>query len=462
MSAIDKFLFTAGMEGFNDPSSIPSVGIVVPFFGVEEFAEADAEQAQRMTEMNQQANAIYKLQETLVYIDAHRPNFDRSNAEVVQQALGEVQVLMPTIEDPVTIMGSLEHYTPAYTNHLLSHGVESLTSKIWTAIKYILGLLKKSWSVLSKLIQAKNVIFGKQKRDIDELSQWLKTRKTSINTTVGLVVDNTVSSRVITVTAPQYLCVADPRGIPTYCKPDTLATSVRSYQSFLNSFANDFIGRHIELGRLMIRALDAADFNLPVAQLYVKVFKGAPSYNIGGPYTIVRGRRNESVVLESLGAIGGVGFTAQLNQNVVTPVGLTPDGSEQRRFFLAMRSINTYSFTSKIGFKYPLQNTPQLYACTEEEATQLTNSLDSLVSWMLSANFDTDVKDFNSEVSAAIEKLTKKTDTASGDITEFAILISTVLSDMAAALESLVYGMNSQTNALVNNVREYVTKSVKE
>ncbi|QZA71082.1 internal head protein [Erwinia phage AH06] len=457
MSAIDKFLFTAGMEGFNDPSSIPSVGIVVPFFGVEEFAEADAEQAQRMTEMNQQANAIYKLQETLVYIDAHRPNFDRSNAEHVVQALGDVQVLLPNMEDPVTIMGSLEHYTPAYTSHLLGHGLEGIGSQIMAIIKKVIELLKKGWDFLNKAIQAKGVIFGKQKRELDELGDWFKEQRK--NGTAAPAKSNG-DAKVISITAPTYLYTVDSN------KPlssDRLISEVRKYTGFIRAFHRDFITRQIMLGDLIIRAINSADIaSTPNDQLFVKVFKGQFSFNGVGGTTLYSKRDGDQVDLAMVGLIGGIGFKAKLNSALVSPVEMTPDGSNQRKFFKQMQFLHNYSFTSKINMDGSSTGGAPIYACNVNDAENLTHELSTLAAAINVVPYDTDVRDFNKRVTDCVTKLGNMADTMSHDRSDFITTMINALSGLSSGLEQLTRGMNQQSNTLLNNVREYVTKSVKE
>lgn len=457
MSALDRFLFDAGMEGFNDPSSIPPVGIVVPFFGVEEFAEADEVSRVVMEDMNRQADAIYKLQETLVYINANRPNFDRGNAEHVVQALGDVQVLMPDMQDPVTIMGSLEHYTPAYTNHLLGYGTEGIGNQIMTFIKKIIELLKKGYTFLSEAIRAKGVIFGKQKREIDELSAWLKARKTNINTAVKLAVNN--DAKVINITAPTYLYTVDSN------KPlsaDRLGSEVRKYTAFLLAFERDFISRHITLGDLIMRAVESASIaSTPNEQLFVKAFKGQFAFRSIGNTTLYSKRDGDTVELATVGLIGGIGFKARLNSVLVSPVEMTPDGSNQRKFFKQMQYLHSYSFTSKIHMDGSTFGGTPIYACNERDAENLTHELSALAAAINVIPYDTSVRDFNKRVTDFVTKLSNRADTQGYDKSEFITTMINALSGLSSGLEQLTRGINQQSNTLLNNLREYVTKSVK-
>lgn len=455
MSAINDFLFTAGMEGFNDPSSIPPVGIVVPFFGVEEFAEADAEQSVRMTEMNQQAEAIQRLQQTLVYINAHRPTFDRENAAVVQQALGEVQVLMPDMEDPVTIMGSLEHYTPAYTNHLLAHGIEGIGDKILSVVKKIIELLKKGYAFLSKAIQAKGVVFGKQKRELDELNAWFKDQRKS-NDKPATTTGN--EPKVVTVTAPTYLYTVDSN------KPlaaDRLASEVAKYNKFLQAFSVDFIRAHITLGDLYIRALGSLDIaSTSNEELFTKMFKGQFKYQASGA-TLYTKRNGEMCDIETVGLIGGIGFKASIANILVAPLEMTADGSNQRKFFKQMNGLYNYSFVSKIKMDGSTVGNTPIYACSLADAERLVNQLDMLTNWMINSQHDEEIRDFNKRVTECVDKLADRAGRLGNDRSDFITTVINALSGISSGLENVSRGMNQQTNTLINNLREYVTKSTK-
>lgn len=454
MSAIDKFLFDAGMEGFNDPSSIPSPGIVVPFFGVEEFAEADDVSRVVMEDMNRQADAIYKLQETLVYINANRPNFDRGNAEHVIQALGDVRVMMPDMEDPVTIMGSLEHYTPAYTSHLLSHGTEGIGSQIMSFIKKVIELLKKGYDFLSKSIQAKGVIFGKQKRDLDELSNWFKEHRSSASSS-----KDSSDVKPLTITAPSYLYSPDSN---KPLKADRLISEVRDYTNFIRWFHRDYILRQIQLGDMIIRQINVVDIaNTPNNQLFVKMFKGQFNYNSVGNTTLYTKRDGDQVDMFMVGMIGGIGFKAKLNNVLVSPVEMTPDGTNQRKFFKHMHELHNYTFTSKVGMNGGSVGGAAIYPCSVEDAERLTHELSALASAITVIPYDTDVRDFNKRVTDCVSKLANTADVVSMDRSDFITTMINALSGLSSGLENLTRGMSQQSNTLLNNLREYATKSAK-
>lgn len=469
MSAIDKFLFDAGMEGFNDPSSIPSSGIVVPFFGVEEFAAADTEQAERMVEMNRQADAIYKLQETLVYINANRPSFDRGNAEHVVQALGEVQVLMPNMEDPVTIMGSLEHYTPAYTNHLLGFGTESITAMINTAIKKLIELLIKGTQWLLASMRSARVVLGKQKRDVAELNAWLKANKSNAAPVMM------APSQQFTVSNPFYFCETDTGNL---ISPDRLPREIRGMGALIRSLRSDFIARYIAVGRSYLKAINDVNLNQSSNALYTQVFKGQPVFAVlAKQMKVVNTGRMGSLGtdpdyphqindLVATADIAGFGFVApNVPKEVYTPVAMTNDASAQRLYFKRLRFLQPFDMTVKIGATQSYMKPSQPQPCSAEEAVMITDELNALIDLIVNDDSADDIAAFNKEVMATIESLRKyrftNAATISEDADRFADDMGYALYAMANAVSKLPYGIAREVNNFANIMREYVAKSIK-
>jgi len=453
MSALDRFLFDAGMEGFNDPSSIPPVGIVVPFFGVEEFAEADEVSRVVMEDMNRQADAVYKLQETLVYINANRPNFDRGNAEHVIQALGDVQVLMPNMEDPVTIMGSLEHYTPSYSSHLLGHGTESITGMITAAIQKLIELLKKGVGWLVNAMRSASMVLGKQKREVTELSAWLKANKTTAPTVVS------VPDNFILISKLSYFY------LPGEDKPvtaDRIPYEIRRLSRFCRNVNDEFIAKYIMLGRMYLKVINNIDLSQPSSVLFRQTFKGQPVFTIGGRPLSRRSNGDDS--LEQADFIGGIGFCApNVHKKITSPVGLADDGSEQQKYFNLLKNMEQFEFNNGMWMDRNLrfvQPTP----CSIQEGIVITDELDSLIDSIITNDISNEVTSFNNEVRATIEMLRRyQLSSVRSNLPndDYMNTIGFSLFAMANAISRLPYEITREVNNFTNAMREYVTKSVK-